>query len=157
MSKVPAHWTPQVLGHAVSLRKISPETLLVANGDVRSVNEAYQKANQWNIDGVMIGRGIFGNPWFFSDNPPDSQNFVIALLDTVIEHTKLWVRYYGEDSFVSMRKHYGAYFKDFPGAKHLREVLLKCESPEQALHILKVHKTNFVAEREQGHQKQQDM
>lgn len=64
MSKVPAHW--DLIKIPAEMAK-GTDTLIFGNGDVRSVTEARHKAEQYDIDGVMIGRGIFGNPWLFAN------------------------------------------------------------------------------------------
>ncbi|MEX1027420.1 MAG: tRNA-dihydrouridine synthase family protein, partial [Candidatus Paceibacterota bacterium] len=64
MSKVPARW--ELLSRTVELRDaLSPETLILGNGDVTSLEDARRKVQETGVDGAMIGRGIFGNPWFF--------------------------------------------------------------------------------------------
>ena len=64
MSDVPAHW--ELMPEVVKLRnEISPETLIIGNGDVMSLNDAREKTEKYGCDGVMIGRGIFGTPWLF--------------------------------------------------------------------------------------------
>lgn len=66
MSLVPAHW--ELMPKIIALRdKISPETLIIGNGDIKSMEEAGEKADKYGIDGVMIGRGVFGKPWFFAN------------------------------------------------------------------------------------------
>lgn len=65
MSSVPAHW--EYMARIVELRnEIAPSTLILGNGDVVDMNDAKEKALSTGCDGVMIGRAIFGNPWFFS-------------------------------------------------------------------------------------------
>ena len=65
MSDVPAHW--DLMPDIVQLRnEISPETLIIGNGNIESLNEAGDRISQYGCDGVMIGRGIFGKPWLFS-------------------------------------------------------------------------------------------
>lgn len=67
MSKAPAHW--QDLKKVVEIRnKIAPETLIIGNGDVVSLEEGKEKAKQSGVDGVMVGRALFGNPWFFDES-----------------------------------------------------------------------------------------
>ncbi|MFA6404424.1 MAG: tRNA-dihydrouridine synthase [Candidatus Paceibacterota bacterium] len=66
MSEVGAHW--DMMPEIVKLRdKMSPETLIIGNGDVVSVEDGIVKAKQYGCDGIMIGRGIFGKPWLFED------------------------------------------------------------------------------------------
>lgn len=64
LSKVPAQW--ELLQQVVVLRdKIAPDTVIIGNGDVISLADAKEKARVSGVDGVMIGRALFGNPWFF--------------------------------------------------------------------------------------------
>lgn len=63
MSKVPAHW--ELASRLAELRG-NRETLLMGNGDVLSLSEAQEKAKSHQLDGIMLGRAIFGNPWLFA-------------------------------------------------------------------------------------------
>jgi tRNA-dihydrouridine synthase len=70
MSDVPAHW--ELMPEIVKVRdeiqadvKPADRTLVIGNGDVESLEDAAFKAKKYGCDGVMIGRGIFGKPWFF--------------------------------------------------------------------------------------------
>ncbi len=86
MSSVPARW--EHLEEVVALRdKISPNTIIIGNGDIRDVSHGRELAKENGADGVMIGRAIFGNPWLFSElgnstnnslqnNPQNSSNIV---------------------------------------------------------------------------------
>jgi len=70
MSKVPAHWDR--IADAVSLRDgyfsdAKEKLLIIGNGDVSSVEDGIEKAKGSGVDGIMVGRGIFGNPFFFAD------------------------------------------------------------------------------------------
>ena len=74
MSKVPANW--DYIKEIVSLRdKISPETVIIGNGDVVSLMDGKNKAQESGADGIMVGRALFGNPWFF-----DGSREIIATL-----------------------------------------------------------------------------
>jgi len=67
MSDVPAHW--ELMPEIVRLRdEISPETLIIGNGDVESLADAEKKTVESGCDGAMFGRAIFGNPWLFDRN-----------------------------------------------------------------------------------------
>ncbi|MDB5255002.1 MAG: tRNA-dihydrouridine synthase [Candidatus Nomurabacteria bacterium] len=67
LSKVPAHW--EYLKEVVALRdKLAPHTVIIGNGDVVSIADGKQKAMQAGCDGVMVGRALFGNPWFFDES-----------------------------------------------------------------------------------------
>jgi len=64
MSDVPAHW--EIMPEIIKMRnEIAPETLIIGNGDVESLTQAHEYVLKYGCDGIMIGRGIFGKPWFF--------------------------------------------------------------------------------------------
>lgn len=71
MSKVPAHF--ELIGDIKKLRdEVAPHTLLTVNGDIRDRQHGMELVDQYGVDGVMIGRGIFHNPFAFahdSDEP----------------------------------------------------------------------------------------
>ena len=124
MSSVPARW--EHVKEAVALRdRISPGTLIIGNGDVSDLKDGGERARLYGADGVMIGRGIFGNPWLFS-------NRVLTLeekLKGLIEHTKLFEKLLGKaKSFAVMKKHFKAYISGFDVAKELRVQLMKAKN-----------------------------
>lgn len=74
LSKVPADWSR--IKRVVALRdRLAPQTLIIGNGDVTSLADGRAKAAMSGCDGVMIGRALFGNPWFF-----DQSREVVAAL-----------------------------------------------------------------------------
>ena len=136
MSKVAAHW--EVGREAVDIvNKYSPQgarTLILGNGDCLTTKEAEDKSRECGLDGVMIGRGIFGNPWLF-----DKSGRIISSkekLEAMLEHTKLFSDLYqidpetgfGLKEFSVMKKHYKAYTHGFDGAKELRIKLMKTKN-----------------------------
>lgn len=127
MSDVPARW--EHVAETVALRnKISPHTKIIGNGDVMSREDAYQKIKESGADGAMVGRGIFGNPWFFSGHTPTIEE----KLKVLVEHTKLFAELLGEKKkFAIMRKHYKAYVQGFDHAKDLRIKLMETNSAEE--------------------------
>lgn len=67
LSKVPANW--DYIKEVVKLRdEISPETVIIGNGDVISIADGKNKAKESGADGIMVGRALFGNPWFFDES-----------------------------------------------------------------------------------------
>ena len=123
MSKVPARW--EVMSHIVALRDtLAPRTLLVGNGDVVDRADGEQKAQESGCDGIMIGRGIFGNPWLFSKKVSRNTIPIKEQLRVMVEHTKLFEEKLPTKSFNLMKKHYKAYVEGFSGAKELRMKLM---------------------------------
>ncbi len=133
MSDVPAHW--ELMPEIVKMRnEISPETLIIGNGDVMSLDEAYKRVKESGCDGVMIGRGIFGNPWFFSGKSA----IVEERLRGLVEHTKLFEKKLGDvKNFAIMKKHFKAYVSGWDGAKELRVKLMETTSGAEVDKVIK--------------------
>src|SRR3989344_5257253 len=134
MSKVPADWDE--IGKAVKLRdKISPETIIIGNGDVNSYKEAEEKHKKFGVDGVMIGRGIFHNPWVFEKgnkiHTPEEYKKVL------IKHLNLYEKTYGDErNYHIMKKFYKMYVNNFKGANQLRIKLMSTNNFKEAQEIL---------------------
>lgn len=128
MSEVDAHW--DVIARAVEIAKGSG-VIIIGNGDVQSLEDGENKAKQSGVDGIMVGRGIFGNPWFFNkkisiENTPLAERFAV-----MIEHAKLFEKEISSKKikgFHIMKKHYKAYVSGFDGAKELRAKLMETDS-----------------------------
>jgi nifR3 family TIM-barrel protein len=144
MSKVPARW--EHVKQAVEIRdayfkdREGDKTLILGNGDAVTIEDAYQKAVFSNADGVMIGRGIFGNPWLFR-NLHTREVYMPSLkerFDVMLEHTREFVKQLGDiKSFAIMKKHYKAYVNHFDGAKELRlELMEKANTLEEVESIV---------------------
>jgi len=137
MSDVAAHWD---LAHEIiALRDThAPNTLILCNGDVGSLDDARAKIAAAGIDGVMIGRGIFGNPWFFSGKNPS----IREKLDRMTTHTELFEKLYRSNekdhlkNFDVMKKHFKAYASGFLGAKELRIRLMETENATEVRKIV---------------------
>lgn len=135
MSKVPARW--ERVARAVEIRNViqnaawqaaHPEhaqTLILGNGDVRSLAHAHELCAETGADGAMLGRAIFGNPWLFH---PEKNAETIPLHErfaVMIEHTKLFEELLPHKNFALMKKHYKAYVHNFAGAHELRNELME--------------------------------
>ncbi len=132
MSLVPAHW--EHIGKIKKLiEKSGKDILLIGNGDVTSIKDGEEKMQKYGCDGVMIGRGIFGNPWFFLFD----ENFEVTLeekLRVLIEHTHLFEKTLSKPrhkNFAVMKKHFKAYINGFDGAKELRIKLMETNSAKE--------------------------
>lgn len=135
MSDVPAHW--ELMPEIVKLRdEISPNTILIGNGDVESMEDGHKKIKESGCDGVMVGRGIFGNPWFFSGVTLDKISKE-ERLKVMLEHTKAFDKMLGEvKNFAIMKKHFKAYVSGWDGAKELRVKLMEVNSVEEVEEIV---------------------
>ena len=134
MSKVPADWNE--IGKVVKLRnKISPETMIIGNGDVNSYEDAEEKHNKFGVDGVMIGRGIFHNPWVFEKG--NKNHTPEEYKDVLIKHLNLYEKTYGDGrNYHIMKKFYKMYVNNFKGANQLRIKLMSTNNFKEAQEIL---------------------
>lgn len=136
MSKVDAHWElmPEVVKLVRDMTGPLEEggTIILGNGDITSVKEGKVKAKESGANGAMIGRGIFGTPWFFNEEAFEKGKSVEERLAMLVEHTKLFEEKLCDiKNFAIMKKHYKAYVHDFDGAKELRTELMECASAEE--------------------------
>lgn len=124
MSDVPAHW--ELARDVIALRdRIALGTLILGNGDVASLEDARARATETGLDGIMVGRGMFGNPWFFSGRTPSVGEKLIRM----VEHAELFEALYKNNkNFDVMKKHFKAYCSGFDGAKELRIKLMEAEN-----------------------------
>lgn len=146
MSKVPARW--ERVGRAVEIRDAYerekygelevPNTLIFGNGDVTSLEDGDQKIAQAKCEGVMVGRAIFGNPWFFNREVDRDRDVSIEeRLRVMVKHTKLFEKELGFKNFAVMKKHYKAYCEGFDGAKELRVNLFdNAQNPDEVEKIV---------------------
>lgn len=95
----------------------------LGNGDVTSLEDARARCKEYGVDGVLVGRATFGNPWFFSGEMPDLEE----RLRVMVEHAE-YFESLGTHYFPHIRKHLGWYCKGFDGAKELRKVLTRTDS-----------------------------
>lgn len=138
MSKVDAHY--ELIPEIVKLRdRIAPKTLLTINGDFKNRQHGEEIAKKYNVDGIMIGRGIFENPFAFEKNPkPHAKDELISLLKL---HLDLYDKYREEKlieqkTFDPLKRFFKIYIRDFPGASELRAKLMQTKNITDALSIL---------------------
>lgn len=142
MSKVPADWAS--IGEVRELRdKISPDTLIVGNGDVENRAQGLELANKYGLDGIMIGRGVFHDPFAFSSDSPWDNYSKAQRIELYTKHVKLFVETWreGERAVHTLNKFCKIYINGFDGAKELRERLMMANSTVELLDILDRNKT----------------
>lgn len=135
LSLVPAHWDE--IGKAVTLRnKMGSSTKIIGNGDVATIEEADAKVTQYGVDGVMIGRGIFHNPFLFGGIPKE-QVTQQQLMNTLLAHLKLYESVWDQRKpYQILKKYFKIYVNGFAGAAEIREELMKTNTYKEALQVL---------------------
>lgn len=123
LSQVPNHW--EEIGKAAKLKeKISPTTILIGNGDVRSREEGIEKIKTYGLDGVMIGRAIFEDPWVFARKPLSHYTNRNLMLELFMNHIELFESTWGDTkNFAILNKFVKMYVRSFDGAAEARDIL----------------------------------
>ncbi len=136
MSKVPAHW--DALKTVVAIRNEMHSTaLIIGNGDVKSLSDAHQKVAEAGVDGAMIGRGIFENPYLFAGNVTLSDKTPEEKMHLLLDHLQLWQDTWADAKhFPALRKFFKVYANGFPGAQELRMQLMEVQNPTETKSIV---------------------
>lgn len=116
--------------------QLSPQTRFLGNGDIISVSQGIEYAEKYGLDGIMIGRGIFHNPWFFNPNKcsPDKT----AKLTQLLLHTKLFEKTWGGTKNINvLKRFYKIYTTEFEGTARLRALLMEARTYEDVYQIIK--------------------
>lgn len=131
-----ADW--EEIGKAVVLKnKINPNIILIGNGDVKDYKEVEEKHKTYGVDGVMIGRGVFHNPWVFEKQENLSRHSKDEFINLLLTHSKLFNDKWGKTkNFETMKKFFKIYINAFRGANSLRQKLMKTKSYEEVCSIV---------------------
>ncbi|WP_436951225.1 tRNA dihydrouridine synthase [Staphylococcus shinii] len=135
MSKVDAHW--ELIGEIKKLRdEIAPNTLLTINGDIPDRKTGLELAEKYGIDGVMIGRGIFHNPYAFEKEPREHTSE--ELLGLLRLHLDLFDKHSKNESrlFKPLRRFFKIYVRGIRGASELRHQLMSTNTTDEARELL---------------------
>jgi tRNA-dihydrouridine synthase len=135
MSKVPAHW--ELIPEIKKLRdEIAPDTLLTINGDIPDRQTGLKLAEQYGVDGVMIGRGIFHNPFAFEKEKKEHSSE--ELIDLLRLHMDLHDKYSHLElrKFTALHRFFKIYVKGFPGAAELRNQLMNTKTTDEVRELL---------------------
>lgn len=127
-------------------------TLVLGNGDLKTLEEAVDKIRMSGVDGALLGRGVMGNPWIFRDKHRVKALFrgnaegaaapavpVAERFEILLEHSRYFEKIKGGERFAAMRKHFGWYVKGIPRASELRGKMFQATSTREIEDILKAH------------------
>jgi tRNA-dihydrouridine synthase B len=107
---------------------------LLGNGDIASLSDLQEKAQQFGVDGGLVGRCAEGNPELFIGN---DQPTIEQRKAWMVEHAQVYEKIFGLDNFMPMRKHLAWYCKGFPGAVEVRSKLMQTNNSEEVAGIIK--------------------
>jgi tRNA-dihydrouridine synthase B len=142
-----ADWN--AIGRAVEIAKGS-NTLILGNGDVHDLRDAYRRVRETRVDGVLIGRGAQGNPWLFRDKESVKQalctnsglvidSMPVSLAErfqVIMEHSEHFENSCGPSRFMAMRKHLIWYCRNFRGAAEMRAQMTRANCAEEVRQCL---------------------
>ncbi|MDT2830236.1 tRNA-dihydrouridine synthase [Vagococcus carniphilus] len=135
MSKVEAHF--DMIPEIMAIRdKVAPQTLITINGDILDREMGLELAEKYGVDGIMIGRGIFKNPYAFEmEKKEHSSAELLGLLQLQLDlqdkYSELVPR-----SIVGLHRFFKIYVKGFPGASDLRVKLMNTKSTDEVREML---------------------
>lgn len=142
MTDFPAEWSE--ISKAVELRnQMQSETKILGNGDIFSYDEAIEKISESTADGVMIGRGIFMDPWFF--NPINMNPSPKERIEKLLQHTRLYVSTWGKTKkFAVLKRFFKIYCSNFSNASEIRAQLMETNSMDEVEKIIDHYKSNLI-------------
>lgn len=135
MSKVPAHF--ELIPEIKALRdEIAPQTLLTINGDIRDRTHGDQLVAETGVDGVMIGRGVFHNPYAFEqETTKHTRSELLGLLSLQLDLYDHYSKQTGRP-YDTLKRFYKIYVRDFEGAAELRDQLMHTKTTDEVRHII---------------------
>jgi tRNA-dihydrouridine synthase len=112
-------------------------TLIIGNGDIESLQEAKRMVKEYGVDGVMIGRGIFKNPYLFDQDHTGVKDTKQSL-ELLLLHLQLWEQEWGvSKNYNVLKKYFKIYISGFDGASVIRQKLMETSNPKEAEDIIK--------------------
>jgi len=116
------------------------DTLVLGNGDIKTLDDAKEKIKKYGVDGVLVGRALFGDPWFFSGIAPSLEE----RLNVAVEHCRYFEQTCPEKKFYNIKKHLAWYSHGFKNAKELRIQLMNVGSADECQKIIDEFKNNLT-------------
>ncbi|MBC7459175.1 tRNA-dihydrouridine synthase [Candidatus Saccharibacteria bacterium] len=139
MSKVPSHF--ELLHDIKKLRdEIAPQTLLTINGDIRDRQHGTDLVNEYGVDGAMIGRGIFSDPFAFAKEKRDhTKEELIALLSLQLDLFDKYAVELEPRKFDPLKRFFKIYVRGFDGAAELRDAMMHTKTTAEVRRLLVSH------------------
>ena len=145
MSNVPAHF--EELAKIVALRdKIAPKTILIANGDIMSKKQGRELVQKYGIEGIMMGRAVFHNPFVFDESVTYEDMSREERVKLLRHHLEIFEKVWTKDhplsekdisrSYPPLKRFFKIYISGFDGASELREKLMATMTLNEARNIL---------------------
>lgn len=136
MTKVPAHY--EIIPDIIKLRdKIAPKTLITINGDITNHQEGTVLAKKYGFDGVMIGRGVFNNPFAFEhETRQPTLDELLRLLNFQLDLHDKYNTELEPRKFDPLKHFFKIYIRGFAGASEIRDKLMHTKTTDEVRDIL---------------------
>jgi tRNA-dihydrouridine synthase len=133
MSKVPARW--EEIAKVVKLRdEINPDTIIIGNGDLENRAHGLERAQETGVDGLMIARGVFHDPFAFAKTP--AEHTPEEMIRILLRHVEIYEQWESKKQFQTLKRFFKIYIHTWPGAAELRAQLMDSTNPDQVRAIL---------------------
>ncbi|MBV9812019.1 MAG: tRNA-dihydrouridine synthase, partial [Acetobacteraceae bacterium] len=139
--------------------KAAVDVPVIANGDIVTEEDAAEALARSGADGVMIGRGCYGRPWFPAQvahalrtgaRIPDPS--LAQQKRIVVGHYHAMLHHFGREAGLRLaRKHIGWYSRGLPGSAEFRATVVRLGNPEEVLGLLDRFYDPLIARNAQGH------
>jgi MAF protein len=148
MYKGEADW--EAIAAAAEIIRQTP-TLVLGNGDIKSAADAVQKIRASKVDGVLIGRATYGNPWILTqkddirravaEGPLPERHGVTPeeAMECMLEHARCFEEIRPDIRYVAMRKHFTWYAKWIPTLRARRKELMQINSYRELVELIDRH------------------
>ena len=140
MSKAPAHY--ELIPQIITLRnQIAPQTKLIINGDIKDFAHAQQISQKYpEVDGFMIGRGVFDNPYCFTTHQAtqaELEQLFLFHLDLYDQRAAELAQKGSRYPYEPLKHFFKIYFSGAPGSKELRARLMDCRTTQELRDTIK--------------------
>jgi nifR3 family TIM-barrel protein len=121
---------------------------VIGNGDIKTPEDAKKMLDETNVDAVMIGRGVLGNPWlvsqtvdYLSTGTYEAYTTEEEKLRQIIDHTNRLIDLKGEKiALLEMRSHAAWYVKGMKGSTYVKREIAGINTKEELDHLLEQYK-----------------